>query len=111
MTDRIELRLASALLTLDYLIASGTEPLDFGFIGANKVNYETYYERLLQLIRPGGLITFYNVLWGGSVIDPAKRDADTAAIRRLNARLRDDERVARSMLPVADGLTLARVRG
>ena len=111
LDDKIELRLAPATETLDGLIAEGAEPFDFGFVDADKENYEAYYERLLKLIRPGGLIAIDNVLWGGSVIDEEKQDADTEAIRRLNDKLKADERVSLSMIPIGDGLTLARVRG
>lgn len=111
LANRIELRLAPALETLDDLLVSGAEPFDFAFIDADKENYDAYYERLLKLIRPGGLIAIDNVLWSGSVIDPEKTDADTEAIRNLNARLKGDDRITLSMLPVGDGLTLARVRG
>jgi predicted O-methyltransferase YrrM len=110
LSDRIELRLAPALDSLDALIASADEPFDFGFIDADKSNYEAYYERLLELIRPGGLILFDNVLWNGAVIDPDKNDPDTKAIRLLNNRLHGDKRISLSMLPIGDGLTLARVR-
>jgi len=108
--ERIELRLGPGTETLDQLIASNAEPFDFGFIDADKENYDTYYERLLRLIRPGGLIAIDNVLWDGAVIDPEKNDVDTNAIRQLNSKLSKDERVSLSMLPIGDGLTLARVR-
>ncbi len=111
LADRIELHLAPALETLDEMLAAGVEPFDFGFIDADKENYDGYYERLLKLIRPGGLILIDNVLWDGSVIDLEKTDADTEAIRALNLKLKVDERVTLSMLPLGDGLTLARVRG
>lgn len=110
LNDRIELRLAPATETLDQLIASPPEPFDFAFIDADKANYDAYYERLLQLIRPGGLIVIDNVLWNGAVIDPEKNDPDTRAIRQLNLKLSSDERISISMLPLGDGLTLARVR-
>jgi predicted O-methyltransferase YrrM len=108
--ERIELRLAPAKETLDQLIASAAASFDFGFIDADKANYDAYYECLLRLIRPGGLIVIDNVLWNGAVIDPDKNDADTKAIRLLNNKLLVDERVSLSMLPIGDGLTLARVR-
>lgn len=108
--ERIELRLGPGTEALDQLIASNAEPFDFGFIDADKENYDTYYERLLRLIRPGGLIAIDNVLWDGAVIDPEKNDVDTNAIRQLNSKLSKDERVSLSMLPIGDGLTLARVR-
>ncbi|MEJ8566311.1 class I SAM-dependent methyltransferase [Elongatibacter sediminis] len=110
LSDRIELRLGPALHTLDTLLEQSAESFDFAFIDADKENYDGYYERLLGLVRPGGLIAIDNVLWGGSVIDPAKTDADTLAIRQLNEKLAVDDRVSLSMLPVGDGLTLARVR-
>jgi len=110
LASRIELRLAPALETLNELLAANAEPFDFAFIDADKENYGSYYERLLKLIRPGGLILVDNVLWGGSVIDPEDTDADTEAIRAFNARLRGDDRISLSMLPVGDGLTLARIR-
>ena len=111
LEDKIDLRLAPATETLDSLLDEDVEPFDFGFVDADKENYEAYYERLLKLIRPGGLIAIDNVLWGGSVIDQSKTDADTEAIRRLNDKIRSDERVTLSMVPIGDGLTLARVRG
>jgi predicted O-methyltransferase YrrM len=106
---RIELRLAPATETLDALIAEGAEAsFDFAFIDADKARYLDYYERSLTLLRPGGLIAVDNTLWGGSVADPAKTDADTAAIRAFNAALHDDARVELSLVPIGDGLTLAR---
>jgi caffeoyl-CoA O-methyltransferase len=106
--SRIDLRLAPALRTLDALIAEGQSgDYDFAFIDADKTNYMNYYERCLTLLRPGGLIVIDNVLWSGSVIDAADQDADTCAIRDFNAALHRDQRVKISMLPVADGLTLA----
>ena len=107
---RIELRLGPANETLERLIASGEESFDFGFIDADKENYDVYYEGLLQLIRPGGLIAIDNVLWNGAVIDPEKNDVDTRAIRHLNNKLSSDDRISLSMVPIGDGLTLARVR-
>jgi caffeoyl-CoA O-methyltransferase len=93
------------------LLADGAaESFDFVFIDADKVNYDTYYEAALRLLRPGGLIAVDNVLWNGSVIDETKDDADTNAIRALNRKLRDDERVTLSLLPLGDGVTLARKR-
>jgi predicted O-methyltransferase YrrM len=103
---KIDLRIAPALQTLDALIAAG-ERFDFAFIDADKENYDGYYERALKLVRRGGIIAIDNVLWGGSVINPAKRDADTEAIRALNRKLATDERIDLSLVPVGDGLTLA----
>lgn len=110
VADRIDLRLAPAIDTLDRMLGAGEGGYDFAFIDADKKNYDAYYERVLRLLRPGGLLTIDNVLWSGAVADPARIDADTAAIRALNAKLRDDARVSISMVPIGDGLTLARKR-
>lgn len=108
VSERIRLELRPALETLDGMLADGqADAFDFAFIDADKVNYDAYYEACLKLIRPGGLICVDNTLWGGSVIDPTKHDADTEAIRTFNRKLRDDDRIGLSMLPIADGLTLA----
>ncbi len=108
VADKIDLRLAPALDTLDALIADGwSGSFDFAFIDADKTNYDGYYEKALTLMRPGGLIAFDNVLWDGSVADPAIQDEDTVALRNLNEKLHGDERVSLSMLPIGDGLTLA----
>lgn len=109
---KIDLRLAPALDTLDRLIADGRAgEFDFAFIDADKEAYQDYFERLLQLVRPGGLITVDNVLWSGRVIDPDyDDDPDTIAIRHFNERLREDPRVEISMVPIGDGLTIARKR-
>lgn len=105
----IDLRIAPALDTLDALIDEGQQgSFDFAFIDADKVNIANYYERCLTLVRGGGLVAIDNVLWGGSVIDPDQRDADTAAIRAFNERIRDDVRVDLSLVSIGDGLTLAR---
>lgn len=106
--DRIDLRLAPALSTLQQLINSGhTGSFDFAFIDADKRNYANYYESALTLLRPGGLIAVDNVLWDGNVINPADADPDTEAIRAFNRKLHDDSRVALSLAPIGDGLTLA----
>lgn len=108
VADKIELHLAPALETLDSLIAQKQEnTFDFAFIDADKSNYLNYYERTLRLIRPGGLIAIDNVLWDGKVADPEVRDNRTNTIRELNQKLHQDLRVAISLLPIADGLTLA----
>jgi predicted O-methyltransferase YrrM len=106
VAPKIDLRLAPALQTLDALIAERAS-FDFAFIDADKENYDGYYERALKLVRRGGVIAIDNVLWSGAVIDPAKKDADTKAIRALNRKLTKDERVELSLLPIGDGLTLA----
>jgi caffeoyl-CoA O-methyltransferase len=111
VSDRIDLRLAPAEETLQALIRDGqANQFDLMFIDADKVNYDTYYEAGLQLVRPGGLIMIDNVLWGGSVIDASDQDEDTVAIRKLNAKLHNDQRVSVSLMTIGDGLTLARKR-
>jgi caffeoyl-CoA O-methyltransferase len=111
VADRMTLHLAPAVETLDALLAAGEAgSYDLAFIDADKPGYDAYYERALQLVRAGGLIAIDNVLWSGRVADPADRDESTEAIRALNAKIASDERVDVVMLPLADGLTLARVR-
>lgn len=111
VAHKIDLRLAPAQQTLDHLLAEGRqESFDFVFIDADKENYEAYYECGLHLLRRGGLIGIDNVLWHGQVADPSRTDAETEAIRSLNLKLRDDERVDISLIPIGDGLTLARKR-
>lgn len=106
--DKIELRLAPALDTLDALIAAGNSgSFDFAFIDADKGNYPNYYERALALLRPGGLIAVDNVLWDGKVIDGENQEPDTETIRAFNRKLHADERVTLSLVPLGDGLTLA----
>jgi caffeoyl-CoA O-methyltransferase len=108
MAKKIELRLAPALETLDKLVASGgAGGYDFAFIDADKGNYLAYYERCLTLMRRGGLIAVDNTLWSGKVADPSNTESDTQAIRAFNDALHADTRVAVSLLPVGDGLTLA----
>ena len=110
VAGRIDLRLAPALETLDALLGSGESGFDFAFIDADKENYDGYYERALRLLRPGGLIVIDNVLWGGWVADKRRRDPETAALRALNRKLHRDERIDLALLPLADGITLARKR-
>lgn len=111
VADKIELRIAPAAETLDQLLADGAEATyDFAFVDADKSGYDGYYERLLRLVRPGGLIAIDNTLWHGAVLDEDSDDEDTRAIRALNAKLATDERVSLCLLPVADGVTLARRR-
>lgn len=108
VAERIDLRLAPALDTLNALVESGEAgSYDFAFIDADKTNYDSYYESALTLLRPGGLILIDNVLWGGAVINSTSDDADTQAIRALNAKIAVDQRVSCSLLPLGDGLTLA----
>lgn len=109
---KIRLVLAPARHTLQRELAAGRAGhYDFAFIDADKTNYDAYYECALKLLRSGGLIAVDNVLWDGAVLDPADRRPDTEAIRTLNRKLKDDARVTLSMVPIGDGLTLARKRG
>lgn len=108
VAQKIELRLAPALETLDKLLADGLAgTFNFAFIDADKTGYDDYYERTLQLLRPGGLIVLDNMLRDGRVADAPRCDEATLAIHRLNQKLHHDSRIALSLLPVADGLTLA----
>lgn len=109
VADKIDLRLAPAAETLGALIAEGRAgAFDFAFIDADKEGQPGYYEQCLTLLRPGGLIAIDNTLWDGAVADPDVDDADTRAIRALNEKLHRDERVSLSLVPIGDGLTLAR---
>ncbi|MEM7363688.1 MAG: class I SAM-dependent methyltransferase [Pseudomonadota bacterium] len=106
--SKIKLHLAPGQETLQALIDDNqVGSFDFAFIDADKTGYDAYYELCLTLLRPGGLIAIDNVLWGGAVANPKRQDADTVALRALNAKLKDDDRVDLSMLPIGDGLTLA----
>jgi len=110
VAHKIELVLAPALATLDARLAAGEAGCyDFAFIDADKVNYDGYYERCLKLVRAGGLVAIDNTLWSGRVAEPAL-DEDTAALQRFNRKLHGDERIDLSLLPIGDGLTLARRR-
>ena len=112
VAHKIDLRLGKGAETLDGLIADGEGgSFDFAFIDADKKNYPVYFERVLTLLRPGGLIGVDNVLWSGRVADPDDQEQTTNVIRRFNMSLSADKRVDVSMLPIGDGLTLARKRG
>ena len=112
VTHKIELHIAPATDTLDALLAQGQAgTFDFAFIDADKTNYLGYYERTLALLRTGGLVLVDNTLWSGKVADPEVADADTVALRHFNEVLHRDERVDLSLLPIGDGLTMARKRG
>ncbi|MFO0989216.1 MAG: class I SAM-dependent methyltransferase [Alphaproteobacteria bacterium] len=108
VAGKIDLRLGPAVETVDALLEAGEAGrFDFAFIDADKTNYDAYYEGCLKLLRPGGIVAVDNVLWGGSVADPKRNDADTRAIKRLNAKIRKDERVTMCLVPISDGVTLA----
>ncbi len=108
VAHKIDLRIAPATETLDQLIQAGeTNSFDFAFIDADKSSYPTYYEQVLQLVRPGGLIALDNVLWSGQVADPTVQDRRTNTLRALNDTIHNDDRVVASLVPIADGLTLA----
>jgi predicted O-methyltransferase YrrM len=109
VADRIELRLAPALETLDGLLAAGAAgSFDFAFIDADKGNYDGYYERCLRLLRHDGLIALDNTLWSGTVADPDAHEPDTLALKALNLKLREDPRVEACLLTIGDGVTLVR---
>lgn len=108
VAHKIKLKLQAAVNTLDQLLdQQNHNTFDFAFIDADKTNYMTYYEKSLQLLRPGGMIAIDNVLWGGRVANEQNQDAETQAIRELNAMIATDERVDIAMLTLGDGLTLA----
>ena len=107
--DRVDLRIGPALESLAELEAEGAS-FDLAFIDADKPNYAGYYEACLRLVRPGGLICIDNVLWSGRVADPFDTDPSTEAIRALNEAIAIDERVDVATIPIADGLTIARIR-
>jgi predicted O-methyltransferase YrrM len=108
VADKIDLHIAPALETLDNLLTAGEAgTFDFAFIDADKGNYENYYEQCLELIRPGGLIVIDNVLWSGKVADPEIQDNQTNKIRAFNRKLHQDSRITLSLVPIADGLSLA----
>jgi predicted O-methyltransferase YrrM len=111
VADRIELVIAPAKRTLDARLAAGEAgQYDLAFIDADKTGYLAYYERLLKLVRPGGLIVVDNTLWSGKVANASNRDEDTVALREFNDVLHADPRIDLSLLPLGDGLTLARRR-
>ena len=110
VSNKISLHIAPALETLDRLIANGESgTFDFAFIDADKNNYGAYYDRCFQLVRQGGLILVDNVLWYGRVADPAmENDRRTQAIKKINQQIYHDDRVQISLVPIGDGLTIAR---
>jgi len=111
VAQKIQLRIAPAVQTLDELLSGGAEgTFDFAFIDADKVSYDAYYERALQLLRQNGLMTIDNVLWSGRVADADEQDENTRALRALNMKIGRDERVDVAMVPIGDGVTLVRKR-
>lgn len=109
--DRIDLRLGPALDTLDLLLADGRDgTYDLAFIDADKQGYDVYYERTLELLRPGGVVTVDNTLWDGRVLDEGADDPDTLAIRALNEKISADARVDMTLTTIGDGLTICRKR-
>jgi|SRR5690606_5853268 len=109
VAERIQLELRPALDTLHEMLGQGAAgTFDFVFIDADKENYSAYYEAALKLLRVGGVIAVDNVLWSGRVLDSSVQDSATAALREFNSKLQQDQRIAISLLPIGDGLTLAR---
>ena len=109
LADRITLRLAPAEMTLDALIDNGDGgTFDLAFIDADKTGYDTYYEKCLTLMRPGGVILLDNMLWHGRVADPSDRDEDTVALRNLNEKIGEDDRVDSCLVSIGDGVMMAR---
>ncbi len=107
--QKIELRLGPAVETLQHLIREGAAgTFDFAFLDAEKTEYDAYYELALKLVRQGGLIALDNMLWHGQVLEPESEDAGTIAIQKLNEKIHRDSRVVAVLLPIADGVTLAR---
>lgn len=111
VAHKVDLKIAPAEESLSSLLSSGrADTFDFAFIDADKTRYDTYYELCLKLVRKGGLIAIDNVLRGGTVIDPASQDENVRAVRKLNQKIHEDERVDISLVPIGDGLTLVRKR-
>jgi caffeoyl-CoA O-methyltransferase len=108
LDDRIELRVAPAADTLRALPSD--PPIDLAFIDADKPGYRAYYDEIVPRLRPGGVVLVDNVLWSGNVVDPSDTSENTEAIRAINDHIAQDERVEVVMLPIADGLTIARKR-
>lgn len=109
VAQRIDLRIAPALVTLNSLVEKGQAgTFDFAFIDADKTGYDAYYEACLKLLRPGGLIALDNMLWSGRVADPNEKDESTVAIRKLNEKIARDPRVSSCLMTIGDGVMLAR---
>ena len=111
VADRIDLRLAPAVETLQALLREGqAETFDFAFIDADKAQYDTYYELVLKLLRRGGIAVLDNMLWSGHVADQSKNDPETRVLRQLNLKIRDDQRVDAALVAMRDGVQLVRKR-
>lgn len=109
VSEKIDLKIAPATQTLKSIIASGQENVfDFAFIDADKIGYDNYYELCLKLLRPGGLIVLDNMLWDGAVANTQIQDETTQALRKMNEKISQDDRVNACLLTVGDGLMLAR---
>jgi len=108
--ERVEIHVGPAADTLSRLATTQSGRFDLAYIDADKTGYDTYYERSLELLRPGGLVALDNMLWGGSVADPSNTKPDTEALRALNQKIGRDPRVTPSLIPIGDGLLLARKR-
>lgn len=111
LSTKITGHVAPALKTMERLLAEGgAGRYDFAFIDADKTGYDAYYENMLKLVRPGGLVAIDNVLWSGKVADPGETSADTTALKALNAKIKADNRVDIVLLPLADGIFMCRKR-
>jgi predicted O-methyltransferase YrrM len=111
VAERIDLRIAPAVDTLAALLRDpGPATFDFAFIDADKSGYDAYYEQVLRLLRPGGMVAIDNTLWSGWVAEPSHAEDDTVALRRLNEKIQADARVDMVLLSIGDGVTLARKR-
>ena len=108
VADRIELKIAPAAETLEELPSD--PPIDLAFIDADKPGYVTYYDEIVERLRPNGVVLLDNVLWSGNVVDESDESENTLAIRAINDLVASDPRVEAVMLPIADGLTIARKR-
>lgn len=109
VAHKVDLRLGPAVATLDALLADGgAGTFDLAFIDADKPGYPEYWERCVELVRPGGVIAIDNVLWSGAVADPSRNDPDTLTMRRVNEAVATDPRVTHVLLAIADGMTIAR---
>lgn len=107
---KITAHIGPAVATLDRLLKESAGAYDYAFIDADKTSYDAYYERMLKLLRPGGLIAIDNVLWSGKVADASDTSADTVALRNLNLKIKNDARVDIALLPITDGIFLCRKR-